>query len=329
MKRLKKRDKILIIIFFALLVILYVLIYVVPKVSNVLVGNYVAEYSRLDVGIEKRCLIVRDETVFYSQDSGDVKHSRNQGDRLRIGTKVLSVGGSNYTTQAGGILSYFYDGLEDTINSKDISSITESIFETLDSKDSENGQQRKYEVRTCSEGSTKKDEPLYKLVTGNVWYIVSWLSNEEAVDYAEGNDVLVMFPDGKEILGTVYAIQQQQDKLKLIISCDKYYEYFDKYRDVSCKITAYTENGIIIENSSITEIDGQKGVYVINKQGKHVFTPIYILYTHGDVSLIVSNLYTDKDGYPVRTVRNYERVLKDYKKAKIVPSEDNTQKGDD
>lgn len=321
MKKLKKRYKILIFAFIVLVIALYGFIYIVPKVSDVLVGTYVAEYRKLDVGVDKKCIIIRDEEVVNANGGGEATHVRKQGDRVRVGSKVLSIGGEGYFTEAGGILSFYYDGLEKKLNSTVLNTIDETVFEQISSADASGPSDDSTGVKECKEGDVAGGEPVYKLVTGDTWYVVSWLSQEEAVDYAESDEVAIKFPEGGEVLGNIESLTPQGDKIRLVISSDKFYSLFDKYRDVTCRLTVYTEEGLIIQNSSITEIDGQKGVYVVNKQGHHVFTPIKILYTYDDVSLIVSNVYFNADGDSVGTVRNFERIIKDYTKARIESTE--------
>ena len=40
-------------------------------------------------------------------------------------------------------------------------------------------------------------------------------------------------------------------------------------------------SGIILENSSITEVDGVQGVYVVDKFGQQNFTPVKVLSSQG------------------------------------------------
>ena len=79
-----------------------------------------------------------------------------------------------------------------------------------------------------------------------------------------------------------------------------------------------------METDSITEVDGQKGVFVANKYGGYNFTPVKILSQDGAVTVVEKNLYQDAEGNMVETVRNYYEILRSQEKIqKLKGSEEN------
>ena len=51
-------------------------------------------------------------------------------------------------------------------------------------------------------------------------------------------------------------------------------------------------------------------MYVINKLGKAVFTPVSILSSYEGKTVVEKNYYYDSEGQYVETVESYDEVLK-------------------
>ena len=69
-----------------------------------------------------------------------------------------------------------------------------------------------------------------------------------------------------------------------------------------------------METDSITEVNGQKGVFVANKYGGYNFAPVKILSQDGEITVAEKNLYQDAEGNMVETVRNYYEILRSQEK---------------
>ena len=65
--------------FVLLFVALYLYIYVVPRVSDIFVETYIAEYGTLESGVEADCLFVRDETVYSAGSAGKIERVLSRG----------------------------------------------------------------------------------------------------------------------------------------------------------------------------------------------------------------------------------------------------------
>ena len=116
----------------------------------------------------------------------------------------------------------------------------------------------------------------------------------------------------------------QGEKLRVILSCNRYYPSFQKLRTKTCKLIRSNKSGILLETDSITEVDGQKGVFVANKYGSYNFTPVKILSQDGAVTVVEKNLYQDAEGNMVETVRSYYEILRSQEKIqKLKGSEEN------
>ena len=97
---------------------------------------------------------------------------------------------------------------------------------------------------------------------------------------------------------------------RVILSCNRYYRDFDRYRIRRCALITANTSGILLETDSIVEEDGQKGVYVVDKLGNYNFTPVRILDQNGNVTVVEKNYFYDAEGKTTETVSNYDEILR-------------------
>lgn len=105
---------------------------------------------------------------------------------------------------------------------------------------------------------------------------------------------------------------EDQEKLyRVILSCNRYYSELGSLRYATVRIITAQKTGIILENGSITQVDGKKGVYVVNKYGDYVFTPISIISVVGDKTVVESHTFYDREtDTTYYTVDNYDKIKK-------------------
>ena len=80
MGRLKNKG---ILLYILAVVVLYVIIYIVPKVTGLLDVTYVAEYGELSIFDEGTCYLVRNERVYLAQGTGQISKVSVEGTLLR------------------------------------------------------------------------------------------------------------------------------------------------------------------------------------------------------------------------------------------------------
>lgn len=93
---MKKRKRVLA-LFFATLVILFIIIYVFPNVTGALKKTEIIEYGSLQVTDQVTAYIVRSETVYFSNKPGSLHYYVQEGEQVRKGSKILDIasGGQN------------------------------------------------------------------------------------------------------------------------------------------------------------------------------------------------------------------------------------------
>lgn len=298
------RLKILIGIFILLFIGLYVYIYIVPRVSDIFVDTYIAEYGTLEIGEESQFLIVRDERLHTSDESGQIDRVVSAGTLMRKNSRIVTVGSTAYYSQNRGIVSYHYDGLENVYTIDQMARINEKALNTKN----EDGKE-KNPVQQCTT-SAKKGSPIFKIVDNKEWYIICWLDPGKTEGFDQGKIVSIRFSDGTELKVKVYQINPQGEKNQIIFSCNRYYEKFDRIRTGKCKLIKTSKSGIFIETDSIVEEDGRKGVYQISILGAHKFVPVKILAEDGDVTVVQSGMFQDEEYNQIETIKNYAEILR-------------------
>lgn len=286
---------------------LYTYIYIIPRVSNIFVETYHAEYGTLEIGEDVSAVLVRSEKVYTADEAGNVERIISEGRLMRKNSRITNVNGIGYYSQQRGTVSYFYDNLEGKLTPDNMKSITESYMDKINEKNSDG---EDYSVQECVEGSVQAGDKIFKIVDNSQWYLICWVDKDKADLYKEGGSVVIAFEDGEKVQMTVEQINSQGDRTQLILSCNRYYQFYDKYRTADCKLIRSNRTGIILEADSIVEEDGQEGVYVVNKLGKTNFVPVKILSTDGEKTVVEKNYYYDSEGNTVTTVKNYDEILR-------------------
>ncbi len=299
-KKTVVRIRLAVIAFVIIFILLYVIIYIVPHVTDIFTRTYTAEYGSLRTTTDVKCIFVRDEQVYRADTSGQVSRDAEEGTLLRAGSPVVSIGGSVVSCAGRGIVSYYYDGFEDRLNSEKMNDLTEDFF---------SGYAEEPDVSEMAD-TVDPGSPVFKIIDNKAWYLVFWADAKEAERFAEGARVLTAFDEDTEVEMYVRSVTAQGSSFRVILSCNRSYSDFDKYRVRECTVITSDNSGIILETDSIVEEDGIKGVYVLNKLGETEFVPVSIIASQGDRTVVEKNYYYDSEGDYVGTVQNYDEILK-------------------
>lgn len=320
---MKKKKKPVILIFLAVLIILYILIYFVPKVSTVFVTSYVAQYGQLTISDETTGYIVRKETVYTATNAGEINQYVEEGTLVRKKIRVMEINdgadgeisgkytaildrlgdaakpSKKYRSPKVGIVSYYADGYESTLKPKNLDKLTYEDYKKVSQDD----------TIKLSRKNAKTGEPVFKIVDRTKWYIVCYVDLENKDRYEKGTILNVEFED-QTCEAVVYKAEPEGDKLKIVLRSGEYYENFAKIRVCDVRIVTYDDRGLLILNSSITEKKGVKGVYVKTNNDKFVFVPIFPLASNGEYTMIETGTHITEDGEYIATVDLYDEIQK-------------------
>ncbi len=293
-------------VFIALFILLYIIIYVVPTVFDIFNQTYVAQYGTLDIKEETECVFVRDEQVYKAPSGGTVDRKAEEGELLRSETLAVTVGNHEQYIEKKGIISYRYDGYENKINTENMTLLKKSFLKEY--------QEKQGTTKEAISGTAESGDVIFKIIDNSQWCLVYWLSEEDAAIFEEGRGVSVKVDEDVTVKMTVKSITKQGDDVQIILSCNRNYDGFDKHRIKHCTIVASSYSGIILNTDSIVEKDGVKGVFVVDKFNNENFTPIKILSSQGDKTVIEKNYFHDAEGNRVESVQTYSEILKQAKK---------------
>lgn len=317
-----------ILIFIAVLVVLYCVIYVVPTVTGALRSSYTVGYGQLLTFDQTEGYIVRNENVYIADTSGTVNRYIKEGKLIRKGTRVMEVIEKEeleaeeaatdghraeqeeiqlnegeiltdtYISESEGILTYHMDGLESDLTPANMKEKSTGYFRRMASGS-----------RSLKKTTVTRGEPVYKIVDRSGWYLVCFVPKNHKERYTKGQKVTLYLGD-EQIMGTIRGIKEKGRKCRLIIRSDYYFDGFLTDRTCDLKVVTSDVMGLLIENSSIAKKKGRSGVYVRQKTGEYKFTPISVYATDGEKSAIAEGYFFDEEGNPVNTVKNYDEVLR-------------------
>ena len=109
---------------------------------------------------------------------------------------------------------------------------------------------------------------------------------------------------------TVYSVKKDGSEYRVVFYLDVYYEAFCESRAEDMSIVTSDNEGLIVYNKCIVEKDGNKGVYVKNKNGAYIFTRVKIISSDDKKSVLEASTFYDDEGNQVYTVDVYDEVLK-------------------
>lgn len=318
-----KKKKLLITIYLSLVLIMAAIIYLVPSIAGMLEQTYIAEYGNLKTIDNVNACVIRDETVYVAPENGEINRLMKEGMLLKQGTKVAQLNGSgaeeandkysqslimlgesietnsDNINKAAGVVTYHVDGYEKKLTPDSIGKFTKNELDKMNNA----------KVLSIDETNFHKGDPIFKIVNNGGWYIIYFIKNSKANLYTEGQRVNVSFSDDS-VECIVDSIDKMENYTRIVLSCNRYYARYTHVRVEDISVLINEEQGVILENKSIFEIDGQTGVYLKNKLDENVFKPIKVIATDNKKSVVHSKYYNGKDGMPVETIEPYDEVVK-------------------
>lgn len=321
MNKLKKKP---ILLFVLALVALYIVIYIIPRLTGALVSSYTIEYGELTTADETTAYLVRNEKVYTAQTGGEANRYIGEHTLIRGGTTVMEVNGSaegepaaafgevltrlgkngvstaDFTAKDSGIVSYYADGYEGRLRPDNMKKGDYSYYSKLNQDD----------VVSLERDKILPGEPVFKVVDRTKWYMVCYIDASHMDRYEEGDEILVEFADDT-VRADIHQVKKEGNRARIILETVYYYEKFAQTRAAEVALITCRQKGLIIDNDSIAEENKQQGVYVRNKSGEFVFVPIKVLATNGSESLVADTTYEDEvAGKTVSTVEIYDEILK-------------------
>lgn len=183
------------------------------------------------------------------------------------------------------------DGYESTVDYKNVMSMTTSQISDL------------FDGSKTQKGNV--DNYMGKLVDGFNWYLLCVVNYEDAVKLSIGSKAKVEFTmtTAEPINAVVAEICDTADgKTGVILKCNLMSTQYASLRTEQIRITFDEHTGFQVPNKAIREVDGQKGVFVLN--GNIVkFKNINIDYSDSEMS--ICNNPNNENGF----VELYDNII--------------------
>ena len=203
------------------------------------------------------------------------------------------------STRTAGYVSYYVDGAEARLSTKAIESLNYDDLKELTGRKA-----IKVPTKYCG-----KNYPVFKIVRNRKWYLVYYLKKDEAAKYIEGETVYIEVND-ENVPVTVREVRDEGKNTRITLTCKTFFDGVLEIRTLNTKVTVESAEGLVLEDGSIVEApDGRRGVFVINKLGEHVFTPVRTKADDGTKCVVYSDLYVDDGGNYVETIKTYDEVI--------------------
>lgn len=210
----------------------------------------------------------------------------------------VEVTSEGYTNTAG-YISYYVDGAESKLSTSALDSLRYEDYKELTGRTAVEVPDTK-----CGAGY-----PVFKVTKNGKWYLVYYLTNEKAAKYEAGDTVTVDF-NGTPVDVTVSRVQTGQKYSKITLSCKSFFDGFLEVRNIDTTVTVASAEGLILQDDSIIETpEGQRGVFVKNKLGEHIFKPVRVKADDGTRCVAYSDIYVDDGGNYVETIGTYDEIV--------------------
>ena len=317
------------ILYLTLVICLFLLIEIVPKMTNIFETTQTLEPGDLVVSEKASGYVVKTEYIAVTPDGGPITYLVKENAPVRKNQKVVSIvdtdefaePSGDYTdvlewldgyeglvetkrTPISGLFSLSMDGAEKELNPAHLDDLTYEHVKNLS-----------LNARDMKRENVSAGDPVYKVTNDNRWYIVSWMKEKTAENYTEGQSVKLQLPAGT-CNARVRSISKEGKRYKVIFSIDVYYSELTTVREVDMTIESSEQSGLLVDNGCIIEKDGHEGVYVRDKNGDFNFVRINVIESDGKESVISESTFIDlSTGDTVVTVNVYDEVLKSPKGA--------------
>ena len=257
---------------------------------------------------EKKSEDKKDEKKSEKSDTGKTEEAVEQDAKLESLGKYAGIMddlGDSYSvtedgsTRTAGYVSYYVDGAEARLSTKAIESLNYDDLKELTSR----------KAVKCPTKYCGNNYPVFKIIRNRKWYLVYYLKKDDAAKYADGETVYIEVND-KNVPVTVREVRDEGKNTRITLTCKTFFDGFFETRNLKTKVTVESAEGLVLEDKSIVEApDGKRGVFVINKLGKHVFTPVKTKADDGTKCVVYSDIYVDEGGNYVETIKTYDEVI--------------------
>ncbi len=248
-----------------------------------------AEYEKqVKQLIDKKAKIVGEK----SPSGSYLEQLNNQRAQLE---KELNAGTESVKAPKSGILSYKVDGLEETLNVENFSTLSKEYLENLNLKTGKL-------IATSDECG--------KIIDNFEAYIATISDSKESKEAKIGDKVQIRLSNNDEIDAEItYISQENEEETLLVLKIDKEIQELLNYRKISFDLIWWSHKGLKVPNQSIIEQDGLQ--YVIRNRAGYLSKILIKVKKQNNKYSIISN-YTSEElkelGYTSTEITNMRNI---------------------
>lgn len=330
--KISKGTKRIIIAYLAVMLILYVVVFVIPKISDAFDTTQTLENGNLEVSCDTTGYFVKEEAVCTATETGQITYKLSTDTVVKKGSDISSIApAENENDEAEEIAGKYEDYLQplkkyDLLLESNLAPIS-GIFSTvidgqekyfsisnLDKIKKEKAEKRRIKQIELDRDRVVKGEPVFKISNDDVWYLVCWMEKSDAKKFELDSKVRIKLPSST-IDARVFTKNKEGELYKMVFSSNAYYEDFTKSRKVEMTVVSSNTTGLIVGNECIISKNGVEGVYVKTKDDYVYFVPVKVKISNDEQSVIYESIFVNEKCEQVETVSVYQEVLKDPREA--------------
>lgn len=191
--------------------------------------------SRVQVYMNQR------NEIWFTEDIGNVSQLTNQKFQYetQLAENIISI-----TAEESGVLSFAYDGLEESLTVENLDSITEAQIGNVTINNIDTDQ-------ILNEG-----DEVFKIVTDDVWYIVSYLPNAIVSNWRENGLREITLKNGNDKVAvncTIKTIDTGENVSRVVFSTNEYINTFMNSRNITFYPEINISEGLKIPKSAVVE----------------------------------------------------------------------------
>jgi putative membrane fusion protein len=332
---MKRKTRLFIFAFLAAALLLYCGVFVIPKMLGLMEKTQILEYDSVPVSDKVSVYIVRTETLYLADVSGNVERINKEGTKLRKGipivtispvdgqnegesedtiaegneesayTEIKSVAGESAIENPGnvapftGVVSYYADGYENRLSPEKLDDLKLDDLAGVPA-----------EGVDLVRSYTVSGDPLYKMTDNKTWYMVYWIPIAEAKhDYYDSGSVTKVNLGKTVVTAVVNSAVKDGDYYKVVLRSDVYYRDLARQRKLDVEVEFDRYEGLIVDKSCIVKRAEGDGVFVKQRNESFKWVPVKVEKQIEGNCVLKAGTYYDGKGETVVTVSYYDEVL--------------------
>lgn len=270
-----------------ILVIFIFTIVFISIISNLFIHTtsrtVLTKYGQLTKDFQAEGLFIRKERVVTAPIAGVIDLKISEGKKVKASTLVAKIQNNrkkrSLYSYNNGVVSYYTDGLENTLTPKYIDQLTYKGLRRL-----------KYKINKIQEGEELNNgRPVFKIVDNFLLYLVVPIAKSKSDLFKPEMKVkfkLINFAKKDKFSAQIKKIINDKEKKLLVLKVKKFIPLFLKLRKADLTLIKASYNGIMVPNSSLAKKDSKIGVMVMNKNDQISFKEVKVLGKNQEKAII-------------------------------------------